>query len=148
MGATVYMIVVLVVAVAIPRKVYGMGELQCFDDWCITVVSASRNSDSVVVALRLSSRAKRVPQGEKGTVGYVVDQEGHRYDSVPQEKEIAFDTKLQPGESLITPRHFIVSQSVGALDLVYAHEDGFPIGSLIIGENEWFHGPPIVRISK
>jgi hypothetical protein len=80
----VYMGVVLLVGLATPRKVYHIGDTQCFDDWCIVVVSATRaRAGSVEVTLRLSSRAKRVPQGAKGTVAYVVDSQGRRYDPAP-----------------------------------------------------------------
>ena len=36
------------------------------------------------VSLRLSNRAKRVPMGEKGTVVYLTDAEGRRYDPTPE----------------------------------------------------------------
>jgi hypothetical protein len=148
MSAAAYMTVVLVVALVIPRKVYSIGDMQCFDDWCITVVSTAHISDSVVVDLRLSRRAKRVPQGEKGTVVYLVDRQGRRYNPTSDREDIPFDTPLQPGESLITTRRFTVPSGVGALGLIYTHEGGFPIGSFVIGENDWFHGPPVVWLSK
>jgi len=141
-----YMAIVLAAALALPRKVYRLEETRCFDDWCIAVASFTRTPKSVAVALRLSSRAKRVPQGEKGTVVYLIDSSGNRYDPAPDSSIIPFDSLLQPGESVIATRRFDVPSKVGALGLIYTHEGGFPIESFIIGENTWFHGPPVVQL--
>ncbi len=146
-AAAAYMAIVLAVSVATPRSTYRVGDTQCFDDWCIAVTRAVRTfPDTLTVTLRVSSRAKRAPQGEKGTVVYLVDAAGHRFDPLPDPAAIPFDTLLQPGESLDTPRRFLVPADARGLGLVYTHEGGFPIGDFIIGENDWVHGPPIVRL--
>jgi len=54
--AAVYLTVVMVVSIVRPRRVYKVGETQCFDDWCITVTDA-RRGQPYEVSLRLSSRA-------------------------------------------------------------------------------------------
>ncbi len=149
--AAVYMGVVLAVALASTRKTYRIGDTQCFDDWCITVASATRTrarAGSVEASLRLSSRARRAPQGEKGTVIYLIDSHGRRYDPAPESMIIPFDTLLQPGESVVATRRFQVPNDSADLGLVYTHEGGFPIGFFIIGENHWFHGPPVVRLDE
>ncbi len=75
--AVVYFAALLVAGAASQRKIYRVGDMQCFDDWCITVTGAARTAPGTVeVALRLSSRAKRRPMGEKGTVAYLVDGQG------------------------------------------------------------------------
>ena len=146
-SAAVYMIVVLVVSVATPRKVYHVGDTQCFDDWCIAVTSATQApGNAVAVNLRLSSRAKRIDQSEKGTVVYLVDGAGRRYDPETDAHGVPLDVRLGPGESVDAPRLFTVRPDARALGLVYTHEGGFPIGFFIIGENDWIHGPPIVRL--
>ena len=143
--AAVYLAVLLIVGAASKRKIYRIGDMQCFDDWCITVTGAGRTTPHTIdVALRLSSRAKRRPMGEKGTVAYLVDGEGRRYDPVPDSLTIPFDTTLQPGESVIAARRFEVSADARDLGFVYTHVGaGF---SPVIGENELFHGPPLVRL--
>ena len=144
--AAVYVAALLAVGAASPRKIYRIGDTQCFDDWCITVTGAARTATRTVeVSLRLSSRAKRRPMGEKGTVGYLVDAEGRRYDPVPDSVTVPFDTMLQPGQSVIATRRFDVPADARELDFVYAH-----LGasfSPVIGENELFHGPPRVRLA-
>jgi len=141
----IYVAALLVAGAASQRKVYRVGDMQCFDDWCITVTGAARTAPRTVeVALRLSSRAKQRPMGEKGTVAYLVDAEGRRYDPIPGSVTAQFDMKLQPGESVIASRRFDVPADARDLIFVYAH-----VGasfSPVIGENELFHGPPPVRL--
>jgi hypothetical protein len=147
-GAAVYMALVLAAGIASTRKIYRLGDSQCFDDWCITVVGANRTRpDSIEVALRLSSRAKRVPQGEKGTVVYLIDSQGRRYNPDPNSVTVPFSTLLQPGESITATRRFDLPADASGLSLVHTNEGGFPIGFFIAGENgQYFHGPPLVRL--
>ena len=64
--AAVYLAALLVAGAASQRKVYRVGDMQCFDDWCITVIGAARTAPHTVeVSLRLSSRAKQRPMGRK-----------------------------------------------------------------------------------
>lgn len=145
--AAIYVAAVLTVGAASQRKVYRVGEMQCFDDWCITVTGAARTAPRTVeIALRLSSRAKQRPMGERGTVAYLADGQGRRYDPIPGPVDVPFDTKLQPGESVAATRRFDVPADARDLGFVYAH-----VGasfSPVIGENELFHGPPVVRLGS
>ena len=148
-GVAAYFAIVFAVAAASPRKSYRIGDAQCFDDWCIAVTGAARTAPDIVkVDLLLSSRAKRVPQGEKGTVVYLLDARGKRYNPQPDPAAIPFDTQLEPGESRETFRRFAVPPDAGSLDLIYTNEGGFPIGFFIIGENDCVHGPPVVRLGR
>jgi hypothetical protein len=149
-GVAVYFAIVIVVSLFLPRREYRVGDTQCFDDWCIAVVEAQRlespPSTSYNVSMRLSNRARRVPMGEKGTVVYLADAQGHRYDPLPDAAMVPFDTLLQPGVSVIARRRFDVPREARDVGLVYTHEGGFPIGWLIIGEGGWFSQPPIVHL--
>ncbi len=128
-----------------PRGVYRLGEKRCFDDWCLTVRNATRDSPTTYqVSIELSSRAKRVWQGEKGTVMYVTDSSGRRFD--PIESIVPFDYKLAPGESIMATRRYAVPRDARGLKIVHVHEGGFPIGWFIIGENDWIHGPAVVTL--
>jgi hypothetical protein len=150
-GAAVYFAVVIAVSIVSPRRVYHVGDTQCFDDWCIAVVDAHRAVGAAdapfEVVLRLSNRARGVPMGEKGTVVYLSDARGRRYDPLPDSAAVPLDTRLQPGESVIANRRFEVPRDAQALGLVYTHEGGFPIGWFVISEGGWFQQPPIVRFA-
>jgi hypothetical protein len=149
-GALIYFAVVIVVSAAQPRRVYHVGDAQCFDDWCVAVAGAARGgpapSTDYVVSLRLSNRARRVPMGEKDTVAYLVDAAGRRYDPRASAGDVPLDVRLQPGESRLVTRHYDVPLDARGLGLVYTHEGGFPIGWLIITEGGWFARPPIVEL--
>ena len=149
-GAPIYFAIVIAVSAASPRRVYQPGDAQCFDDWCITVVSGGWTDAAPVryeVALSLSNRARRVPMGEKGTVVYLTDAKGRRYDPLVDGADVAFDTRISPGASVAAMRRFNVPRTATGLGLVYTHEGGFPIGWLIISEGGWFQKPPIVRLN-
>ena len=150
-GALAYFGVVIVVSMVSPRREYRVGEIRCFDDWCITVVDARRaetvQGATYEVSLRLSNRGKRVPMGERGTVVYLTDAQGHRYDPLPDPAAVPFDTKLQPGESVMARRSFDIPRDAQQLGLVYTHEGGFPIEWLIITEGGWFQKPSLMRLN-
>src|SRR3954453_23582946 len=69
-GAAVYMTVVIAVTAFSARRVVQVGEERCREDWCITVTGWQRGTGdaaaNVQVSLRLHSRARRRPMGEKG----------------------------------------------------------------------------------
>lgn len=143
----VYAAIDVTVALATPRQMYKVGETRCFDDWCITVTGARRTSGGLVeVGLQLFSRAKRISQGERGTVAYLLDAQGRRYDVIPELSTVPFDALLRPGQAVSARRSFKVPADQHRLDFVYEHE-GFPIQLFIIGEaGRWFHGPPITSL--
>jgi hypothetical protein len=150
-GAGVYFAIVIAVSIFSPQRVYHVGDTQCFDDWCIQVVGAQWTTAPAVgryeVTLRLSSRAKRTPMGEKGTAVYLVDEHARRYDPVADGAAVPLDVVLQPGESITVTRRFDVPRDTPSLGLIYTHEGGFPIGWLIITEGGWFQKPPVVRLN-
>ncbi len=151
-GTGVYMVTVAGASLVGSRTAVPIGEAQCFDDWCITVTEALRtpasNATTIDVRLTLSSRAKRTPMGETGTVAYLVDGTGRRFDPVPEGSAVPFSTVLQPGQSLVATRRFSVSNDATGVGFVYTHEGGIPIGWFIIGGTGWFRAPPVVPLGS
>jgi hypothetical protein len=149
-GAACYFAVVIAVSIISPRREYQVGDNQCFDDWCIAVVDAHRleagPNPAYEVSLRLMNRARRVAMGEKGTVVYLTDGDGRRYDPLPDATALPLDTRIEPGHEVVTVRRFNAPHGAGTLGLVFTHEGGFPIGWLIISEGGWFQQPPIVHL--
>jgi hypothetical protein len=148
--AALYFAIVVAVAFASERKVYRVGEPQCSDDWCITVADARRTAGTASatwhVTLRISSRARRVTQRELDAVVYLTDDRYRRFDPLPDPSEVPIDVRVGPGESVDAARTFEVPADARHVSLVFTHEGGFPIGSLIITENQWFHKTPIVPL--
>jgi hypothetical protein len=147
-GALVYFGVVIAVSFVAPRRVFHLGEDQCFDDWCIAATSFAAGASSYLVNLRISSRARRVSQSELNLAVYLTDRANHRYDSAPEPSDIPLSTLLAPGESVHLTRQFPVPASARDLNLVIKHEGGFPIGWFIVGYDTWFRQQPLVLLTR
>lgn len=148
-GAVLYFAIVVAVSVVSPRREYRVGEPQRSDDWCLTVLGARRlegPGGPLEVSLELENRSRGTPMGERGTVAYLTDSQGRRFDPEPDPAAIPFDRRLQPGERVATTRRFRVPPDATGLGFVHAHEGGFPIGWLVIGGGGWFARPPIVEL--
>jgi hypothetical protein len=145
-----YFAVVILVSLFSPRRVFKPGASQCFDDWCIGVDGFRQAPEEGGVAysvdLRLSSRARRVAQREKNVSVYLTDDHHSRYDPIPASSASPFDVLLQPQESVIVNRSFLVPAQAKRVGLVIAHEGGFPIGWFIIGYETWFRQPAVVSL--
>ncbi len=147
-GLGLYVVALIGASLVVAPRVVEPGTPKCFDDWCIAVVSArwvEAPGVQLEVVLRLSSRARQRPMGERGTFVYVVDAGNRRYEAIQPTGEPSFDRALQPGQSLDTVRRFDVQRDAGPLAMVYAR-NGFPIGWLIIGEEGWFQAPSTFRL--
>jgi hypothetical protein len=149
-GAGAYFAVVLIVALLTPQRVYRVGELQCFDDWCLTVTDAAHKpagaSVSWTLTLRVSSRARRISQSEKGAAIYLTDSRHRRFDPVPGASTGALDARVGPGDSVEATQTFTLPPDAAGVGVAFIHANGFPIGLFIIGENELFRPGAIVRL--
>ena len=144
----IYLAIVLLVSPFSPRTVVHLGDPLCFDDWCITIRSVVRNkTQEYVVTASLSSRARGAPQRETGVVLYLTDSSEVRYDSVNSEEDVPFDIRLQPNESVEVSRTYRLPSAKMPTGVVVAHEGGFPITWLIIGDGP-FKKPPIVLLDE
>jgi hypothetical protein len=148
----IYLSVVILVSLASPQRVLGLGENRCSDDWCIAVEDIARSTSPLgaeyVVTFRMSSRARRASQRENGVVVYLVDQKGRRYGPAEDPAAVPFNVLLQPGQAVTTIRRFSVSNGSGKLGVVVSREGSNSIpGRFIIGDDtSLFHKPPIVRV--
>jgi hypothetical protein len=150
-GAGAYFAAVLLVAFFSTPPVHQVGETMCFDDWCITVADATPTTtgsgQSWRVTLRISSRAKRITQGENYAAVYLVDSRGRTFHADPASATVPLDSRVGPGESIDAARRFDLPVDASGIKLVFTHEGGFPIGAFIIGENQLFHNATIVKLN-
>jgi pimeloyl-ACP methyl ester carboxylesterase len=151
MSIVVYLGVVVIVSLVSPRRVVAVGDEQCSDDWCVAVADVHRTAGVSDVAyhvtFRLSSRARRVAQRERGVVVYLRDGTGRRYDPDPTVGAVPFDVRLEPLQQINTARTFHAPPRAFALGVVVARA-GFPFpGCCIIGDQgSLFHKRTVVRI--
>jgi hypothetical protein len=148
--AAVYLAVLILVSLVSPRRVLNLGEEQCWDDWCIAVTNTRReraqDAQSYAVTLRVSSRARRRAQRERGVRVYLMDNRGRCYDAVPDAAEVPFDILLEPQEAVDLRRVFHLAADAEDPVLVVAHEGWFP-GLFIIGDSgSLFHKRTAVRL--
>jgi hypothetical protein len=149
--AAIYFGVVAGTSLMSRRRVMKPSELQCFDDVCVSVSGFRTTTKGDTVEFRvdaqLSSRALRAVQRENNLVMYLSDDQGRRYNPIADNSYTPFNIRLQPQESVVVSRSFLVPGSAKGVSVVITHEGGFPIGWFIIGYDTWFRKPPRVPIS-
>ena len=147
-GAAFYFAVVLIVAAASVPPRHHVGDTICFDDWCFGVTEAKPSpagaAQSWNVTMRISNRAGRVTMGERYVVVYLTDSRHRRFDPDPASVTVPLDSRMEPGHSLDITRTFALPADATDVSLVFTHEGGFPIESLIIGENQLFHNATVI----
>jgi hypothetical protein len=165
----VYMGTVVIVSILTPRRVLGMHEDQCFDDWCLAAaqcslaraigtgpIAATAHGVFYVVTLRVSSRAGRVAQRAPDAAVYLMDSRGRKY-FPSSEGQRAYDgihgeskplsTLLEPLESFSTIRVFDLPADAQGVGLVVAH--GEVPGWFIIGDSQsLWHKRTVIRLES
>jgi hypothetical protein len=151
LGAVIYLGIVAAVSLISPQRFLELGDEQCADDWCIAATAVHRSPGAAAVAyevtFRISSRARRVAQRERGVAVYLRDRHGRRYAPAPG-AGIPFDMRLEPGQQVTTARVFALPAGVTDLGLVIVRGSGSPFpGCCIIGdESSLLHKRTIVRL--
>lgn len=159
-----YMLVLLGFSLAEPRTEIPIGEARCFDDWCITVEQAARQSaigrakasgTFYVITLRVSSRAKGRPQRETGVDIYLIDALGRRIEISPSGQAALAQAGLAgepltsfaaPGASFQSRLAFDVPPDARHLGLVKASHGWFPVRFIIRDPGSWLHRPTVTPL--
>jgi hypothetical protein len=144
----VYFTTVIAVSIASKLRVVPLGEAQCFDDWCITAVSAVRERGAGVplrVVVRLSSLARGISQGESDVRVYVVGDRGTRYEAEPETNVIPLSVKIPPQGAVTTNRLFRVPATVRNPLLGVAHGP-FPHCCIIGDPESLFHKRTVMTL--
>lgn len=159
-----YMLVLIGVSLAEPRKEIPIGEARCFDDWCITVEQAARQKaigaanaagTFYVVTLRVSSRAKGSPQRETDIDVYLIDDRGRRI-AISLSGQVALTQAglagepltsfVAPGASFQSRLAFDVPLDAHHLGMVKASYGWFPVRLIIGDPQSWLHRPTITPL--
>jgi hypothetical protein len=160
----IYAVTLVVVSLVTPQKKLRLGEVRCFDEWCITVVSASRqpsignvsaNGIFYVVTVRVSSRSRGRRQREVDVHTYLTDSRGGRFEVSPSGQEAlrraglagpSVTSFVDPGESIESRLAYDVPKDTPDLAFVKTSYGWFPV-RLIIGESSSFlHRPTVVQL--
>ena len=151
LGVAVYFTVVVAVSLVAHRRVVRPGDCQCFDDMCVSVNSYQRVPEKIGVQYRVGmgifNRGRGASQRENNLVMYLTDDQGQRYDPVPDNSYAPFNVQLPPQESTVVSRSFLIPENAKGVSAVITHEGGFPTGWFIIDYDTWFRKPPLVPLS-
>ncbi|HEV7488208.1 MAG TPA: hypothetical protein VGQ65_21245 [Thermoanaerobaculia bacterium] len=164
MFVAAYMLVLAGFSIAEPRQEVAIGTPQCFDDWCITVETASRQ-DAIgttratgtfcIATVRVSSRAKGRPQRETDVRVYLLDDRGHRFDVSSAGRRaleqhglagLPLTSFVDAGGSFESRLAFDVPRDVGHLNLVKTSWGWFPFRLIIGDPQSWLHRPTVVPL--
>ena len=150
-GAAIYFAIVIAVSLIPSHRIMKIGERQCFDDMCVSVIGYQSAQETAGrqyrVEVGLFNRGRGVSQRENNLVLYLVDDQGHRYDLVADSSGGPLNVRLRPQESAVLRRSFLVPQNANGIAAVITHEGGFPIRWFIIDYDTWFRKPPLVPLS-
>ena len=144
-----YLLTIAVVSLTTPQQVAAFKDTWCSDEWCVSVDRVDRTPSAAgvtyIVDLRLSSRSRGRPQRERGVGVYLIDDSGRHYEARIAPGAVPFDTLLQPGQSIVASRLFVLPGDANNPSLVVTHP-GFP-RMLIIGEDgSLFHRPRLFML--
>src|SRR5580704_8574124 len=162
---TIYGVTLVGVSLASPQKKLRVGEVRCFDEWCITVASASRqpsigdvraNGIFYVVTVRVSSRSRGRRQREGDVCTYLTDSRSRRFDVSPmgqnalQRAGVAGEpvtSFVNPGGSFDSRLAFDVPQD--ATDVGFLKKGCGWLPNPIIGDpGSFLHRPTTVRLGS
>lgn len=163
-----YGLVLVGVSLTSPRRMLGLRQPRCFDDWCLQLdrvawratvgrspaVAVARGRYAVVT-VRVLSRARGASQRALDARIYVVAADGRRYDPDGAAQRalaaqgaggLPLASEVAPGGSFTRTVAFDVLTRTGHLDLVVQH--GLFPSLLVIGDAQSFlHRPVVIAVS-
>ncbi len=151
----VYLCVVIGVSLGQRQRVVAVGEPQCFDEMCFTVI---RVEEVPGFLIRDGRRLLRVPvqvrnRGRKaqrdGSIrAYLVDGQGRRWEMSPGVNGVELTARVTGGGSVVSQPVFKVAADASGLGLVLTHGRWQP-GVLVIGDSDsLLHRKTVVGLGR
>ena len=153
-----YAVALICAALLLPRRYYAPGQRRCFDDWCVTALEvkavdlpgntscpAGPGGRNWVVAVEVSSIARRVRQRARDARAELEDREGKRYQPCAPPVRLLSD-ELGPGESFRVLLPFRLPGGAEPAGLVLHHGD-FPGIAIIGADQSLLHQPALQRLA-
>ena len=151
----VYLCILVGVSLGQRQRVVAMGEPQCFDEMCFTVIKVEelpgfliRDGRRLVrVSVRVTNRGRKA-QSEGLIWAYLVDAQGRRWEESPGVNGVGLTARVAGGESVVSEPVFKVAADATGLGLVFTHGRRQP-GVLVIGDSDsWLHRRTIVKLDR
>jgi hypothetical protein len=151
----VYLVALLGVSLGQRQKVVSVGEAQCFDTMCFTVVKVEEVPGFLVrdgrrllrVSIRVTNQG-RSAKSEEHIRAYLVDGRGRRWEESSGVNGVGLATRVAGGDSVVSEPVFKVAGDATELGLVLTHGWRQP-GALVIGDSDSIlHRRTVVRLGR
>jgi hypothetical protein len=130
-----YAVAIVVTGTLSTDHLISLGSVECFDDWCASVVSATTSGTIVTLTVRVMNEAKRAAQSPDHPKLVLVDSSGADY--LPTaETPRSLDSRVEAGESFTTELRFEIRRGAVATKALLTEGSGPP---LIGDQNAFFH---------
>ncbi len=148
-----YTLALVGVALLTPRTIVSVGDIYCWDDWCMGVqqVNAARQGENILYTaeVRIVSehyKPSRVPAGRAKTFFDVHEERGRSFPLLANASFADADVTLHHGESVKSSLAFLAPANARELYLL-GHDLGPPWAYLAIGgDRAPFHRRALLRI--
>lgn len=120
-----YAVAIIISGVFSSERLIPLGSIQCFDDWCASVVKATSEGATIVLEVRVINKARRVTQTPDHPKLTIIDTAGSEY--MPTEiSPRPLDSKLEVGETFITNARFKIKDGQKASKALLVEGTGPP----------------------
>jgi hypothetical protein len=150
-----YVAVVVGVSLAQRQKVVQIGEPQCFDEMCFTVMRVEEVPGYLIrdgrrlirVTVEVRNRGKKA-QGEGLIWAYLVDGQGRRWEESAGVEGVGLTARVTGGGAVVSEPVFKVAGDAKGLGLVLTHGQWQP-GLLVIGDSgSLLHRRTVVELGR
>lgn len=150
-----YLSVVIGVSLGQGRKVVAIGEPQCFDEMCFTVIRVEEIPEFLIrdgrrlvrVSVQVTNKGRKA-QREGLIQAYLLDGQGRRWEESPGINGVQLTARVAGGGSVVSEPVFKVAADASGLGLVLTHGRWQP-GALVIGDSDsLLHRRTVVALGR
>ena len=153
-----YVLVLLGVSAGRRQRVVAMGNEQCFDEMCFAVqgvdevegfrAKGQEGERLVRVRVRVANKGKGRPQSEGLVRGYLIDDQGRRWQEVRGLSGVRLTARVAAGDAVVSEPVFRVAKDAGGLGLVLTHGRWQPGVLTIDDPDSWRHAPTVMSLRR
>jgi hypothetical protein len=152
----VYLVALVTVSLVQPQRMVAMGQEQCFDKLCFTVVGVDEvpgflirdGSRLVRVSVRVRNRGRGEAQNDDLMRAYLVDAQGRRWEESAGVSGVRLTARVAAGDSVVSEPIFKVASDATGLGLVFTRGWKQPGVLLIADSDSWLHRRTIVKLGR
>lgn len=151
----VYLGVLIAVSLLQKQRVMAMGQEQCYDEMCFTVMGADEMPGFpghearrlIRVSVRVSNRGHKA-ESEGLIRAYLVDARGRLWRESPGLSGVRLTTRVAAGSSIVSEPVFDVARNASGLELVFTHGQRQPGVLVIGGSDSLLHRRTVVPLGR